>query len=70
VSWPLVNLGDIVENCNSKRIPLKQADRAEKNGDYRYYGASGVIDYVDEYLFDGDYLLIGEDGNNLTCFSI
>jgi type I restriction enzyme S subunit len=69
VSWPSVKLGDIVENCSSKRIPLKQADRAERNGDYRYYGASGVIDYVDDYLFDGDYLLIGEDGNNLISRS-
>tara|TARA_R110000751_G_scaffold69425_1_gene141024 strand:- start:30349 stop:31500 length:1152 start_codon:yes stop_codon:yes gene_type:complete len=69
VSWPLVKLGNIVENCNSKRIPLKQADRAQRNGSYRYYGASGVIDYVDDYLFDGDYLLIGEDGNNLISRS-
>ena len=69
VSWPLIKLGDIVKNCSSKRIPLKQADRAERNGDYRYYGASGVIDYVDDYLFDGDYLLIGEDGNNLLSRS-
>lgn len=69
MSWPLIKLGDIVRNCSSKRIPLKQADRAERNGDYRYYGASGVIDYVDDYLFDGDYLLIGEDGNNLLSRS-
>lgn len=69
MSWPLVKLGNIVENCNSKRIPLKQADRAQRNGSYRYYGASGVIDYVDDYLFDGDYLLIGEDGNNLISRS-
>lgn len=69
MSWPLVTLGEIAENCNSKRIPLKQAERLERVGDYDYYGASGVIDKIDDYLFDGDYLLIGEDGNNLISRS-
>jgi len=69
VSWSLVTLGEIAENCNSKRIPLKQAERLERVGGYDYYGASGVIDKIDDYLFDGDYLLIGEDGNNLISRS-
>lgn len=69
MSWPLVTLGEIAENCNAKRIPLKQAERLERVGDYDYYGASGVIDKIDDYLFDGDYLLIGEDGNNLISRS-
>lgn len=69
MSWPFVILGEIVENCNSKRIPLKQAERLDRVGDYDYYGASGVIDKIDDYLFDGDYLLIGEDGNNLISRS-
>ena len=69
MSWPLVTLGEIVENCNSKRIPLKHAERLDRVGDYDYYGASGVIDKIDDYLFDGDYLLIGEDGNNLISRS-
>ncbi|WP_052237978.1 restriction endonuclease subunit S [Vibrio sinaloensis] len=69
MSWPLVKLGEIVQNCNAKRVPLKQADRLNRQGCYDYYGASGVIDHVDDYIFDGDYLLIGEDGNNLISRS-
>ncbi|MDM8532781.1 restriction endonuclease subunit S, partial [Anaerolineales bacterium HSG25] len=60
-------MGDIVENHDQKRIPLKSADRSLRSGKYPYYGASGIIDYIDDYLFDGDYLLIGEDGANLLA---
>lgn len=69
MSWPMVKLGDVVSNCNFRRVPLKKADRAERQGDYRYYGASGVIDYIDDFIFDGEYLLIGEDGANLLSRS-
>ncbi|MGL4749022.1 MAG: restriction endonuclease subunit S [Shewanella sp.] len=69
MSWPMIKLGEIVQNCNAKRIPLKQSERLNRQGCYDYYGASGVIDHVDDYLFDGDYLLIGEDGNNLISRS-
>ncbi|WP_204150719.1 restriction endonuclease subunit S [Leptolyngbya sp. CCY15150] len=67
--WPVVALGEVVDNKNSKRIPLKQSDRAAQSGEYPYYGASGIIDYVDEYLFEGPHLLIGEDGANLLSRS-
>ena len=56
-------LGELTENFDSIRVPVKQADR--RPGPYPYYGASGVVDYVDSYLFDGEYLLIAEDGENL-----
>ena len=69
MSWGLVKLGSVVANCNSERIPLKKADRANRSGKYRYFGASGVIDSIDDYLFDGEYLLIGEDGANLLARS-
>lgn len=65
--WRWCPFGDLVENLDGKRIPVKQADR--KTGPYPYYGASGIIDYVDEYLFDGDYLLVAEDGANLIARS-
>ena len=68
-SWSKVRLGEIVENFDFKRVPLKQADRQECLGNYPYYGASGIIDYIDDYIFDGDYLLIGEDGANLLSRS-
>lgn len=61
--WPLVPLGELTENLDGRRVPVKENDR--KPGPYPYYGASGVVDYVDGYLFDGEYLLIGEDGENL-----
>ena len=52
-------------NYDKKRIPLSATERQERKGSYRYYGAQGVIDYVDDYIFDGTYLLIAEDGENL-----
>ena len=61
--WSEKRLGDIATFYNSKRIPLTESDR--KKGKYPYYGASGIIDYVDDYLFDGEYILLGEDGANI-----
>jgi len=59
-------LKDIVNNLDGKRIPIKASDRENIQGKYPYYGASGIIDYVENYIFDGEYLLISEDGANLT----
>lgn len=61
--WPLVPLGELTDNFDGRRVPVKEIDR--KPGPYPYYGASGIVDRVDGYLFDGEYLLIGEDGENL-----
>lgn len=55
----------IAVNFDKKRIPLSSAQREKRKGQYRYYGAQGVIDYIDDYIFDGTYLLIAEDGENL-----
>jgi len=68
-SWPEFKFGDIVTNHDGKRIPVKQSDRREMMGQFPYYGASGIIDYVAGYLFEGEYLLIGEDGANLLLRS-
>jgi len=67
--WPKKPFGNLVTNFDGKRIPVKLDDRRGRNGAYPYYGASGIIDYVNEFLFDGDYLLIGEDGANLLLRS-
>ncbi|MGD0572655.1 MAG: restriction endonuclease subunit S [Sedimentisphaerales bacterium] len=64
--WQEVRLGDVIELYDYKRVPLSSIERAERKGEYPYYGASGIIDYVDDYLFDGQYLLIAEDGENLN----
>ena len=63
--WSYVSLEDISENCDSMRRPVTKGNR--NAGKYPYYGASGVVDYVDEYIYDGDYLLISEDGANLLA---
>jgi len=65
--WKKVALCDVVNNYDHKRIPLKKADRAKMQGKYPYYGASGIIDYVDDFIFDGEYLLVSEDGANLRA---
>ena len=48
---------------DSKRVPLNSRQRANRQGAYPYYGAAGIVDYVDDFLFDGVYGLIGEDGS-------
>lgn len=58
-------LGDVVNVLDYKRIPLSSTQRQNKKGIYPYYGAQGIIDYIDDYIFDGEYLLIAEDGENL-----
>ncbi len=63
-SWVLCPFGSLVDNHDGRRVPVSSAVR-EAPGPYPYYGASGVIDSIDGYLFDGDYLLIAEDGANL-----
>ena len=67
--WVKTNLGEVVKFSNGKRVPLSESERQKRQGSYRYYGASGVIDYLDDYLFDGEYILIGEDGANIITRS-
>ena len=61
--WQTCTLGELTDNFDAIRIPVKETDRGV--GPYPYYGASGVVDHVDGFLFDGEYLLIAEDGENL-----
>ncbi len=63
--WEWERFGNIMINRDSERIPLSVTQRQHLKKTYDYYGASGVIDKVDKYLFDKDLLLIGEDGANL-----
>lgn len=65
VEWPLKRLSDVAEFLNHKRVPLKSLDRNKRQGKYPYYGASGVVDHIDDFIFDGTFLLISEDGENL-----
>jgi type I restriction enzyme, S subunit len=61
--WRVGKLGDIVDNFDSKRIPLSNMERAKRKWKYPYYGATSIMDYVDDYIFDWIYTLIGEDGS-------
>ena len=65
--YAVVTLEDIAENCDSMRKPVTSGKR--EAGKYPYYGASGIVDYVKGYIFDGDYLLVSEDGANLLARS-
>lgn len=56
---------EVTANFDKKRMPLSREQRKKRQGQYRYYGAQGIIDYIDDYIFDGIYLLIAEDGENL-----
>lgn len=61
--WRIGTVGEIIELHDSKRIPLSGAERAKMSKKlYPYYGAASLMDYVDNYIFDGKYLLLGEDG--------
>jgi len=68
-NWTWASVEQITENFDGKRVPLKSADRDKRAGSYPYYGASGIIDDIDDYLFKGNYLLIAEDGANLLSRS-
>jgi type I restriction enzyme, S subunit len=61
--WPYAKIGDLTVNLDTRRKPVKEADR--KPGPFPYYGASGIVDHVDGYIFEGEHLLIAEDGENL-----
>jgi type I restriction enzyme, S subunit len=63
--WEVKEIQDVVVSHDSKRVPLEASDRAKRQGKYPYYGATGIIDYIDDYIFDQDMLLIAEDGKNL-----
>ena len=65
--WETKTLDQISTNVDSRRIPITKAVRS--GGEYPYYGASGIVDHVADYIFDEDTLLISEDGGNLLARS-
>ncbi|WP_436938273.1 restriction endonuclease subunit S [Staphylococcus xylosus] len=64
--WSIQTLNDISESYNTKRKPLSKLEREKVASIYPYYGATKIIDYVDDYLFDGKFILVGEDGTVQT----
>lgn len=65
--WNVKTLKEISNNFDSKRKPMSSREREEHKGNYPYYGATSIIDYVDSYLFDDTYILMGEDGTVVTA---
>jgi type I restriction enzyme S subunit len=63
--FPTRRLGELTINFDNKRKPVKEGDRKLMQGQYPYYGATGVVDHVNDYKLDGTYLLISEDGKAL-----
>ena len=61
--WKASSIGNHVEIFDSKRVPLSNREREIRKGIYPYYGAASLMDYIDDFLFDGIYILMGEDGS-------
>lgn len=64
--WAVTNVGAAVENFDRLRKPLSKMQRASIKGEYPYFGAAKVFDHINDYLFDGEYLLLAEDGSVIT----
>ena len=63
--WEVGPVKRFFDSHNPRRVPLSGEERSGRNGDFPYYGASGIIDYIDEFIFDEDMVLVSEDGANL-----
>ena len=61
--WEVKELGEVIEIHDSKRIPLARQERESRIGIYPYYGATSIMGYVDDYIFEGEYILLAEDGS-------
>lgn len=61
-AWAIANLEDIVDILDGERVPVNSKERAHRAGDVPYYGATGRVGWIDDYLFDEELVLLGEDG--------
>ena len=61
--WKIKKLGEIINIFDSRRIPLSSREREKRKGVFPYCGATGIIDYINSYIFEGTYVLVGEDGS-------
>jgi type I restriction enzyme S subunit len=65
--WEATTIGEVVNNFDRLRKPLSSMQRADMKGKHPYYGAAKIFDYVNDFIFDGKYLLIAEDGSVITA---
>ena len=68
--WEIKRLEEVSTFLDGKRVPIKEGDRSKIKGIHPYYGASGIIDYVNDYIFDEELILLGEDGANILTRSL
>lgn len=66
--WKVYSLGEVCEIANQLRKPINSKDRSEMQGEYPYYGPTGVLDHINEYRAEGEYTLIGEDGDHFLKY--
>jgi len=67
-NWEVIRLGKVIEVYDKARIPLSSNERKKMQGIYPYCGANGIIDYIDDYIFEGEYILLAEDGGFWSRF--
>jgi len=68
LKWKMSFLAELIEIHDNKRIPLNEMERSSKQGNYPYCGANGILDYIDDYIFEGEFVLLAEDGGNFNKF--
>ena len=68
-NWQEQKVSDFAEILDNLRVPLSSSIRAERKGDYPYCGANGIVDYIDDWIFEGEHVLIAEDGGNFYEYS-
>lgn len=66
--WEVVRLGEVIEIFDNKRVPLDEEYRSSMKGEFPYCGATGIIDYINDFIFDGEFVLIAEDGGKFKHF--
>jgi len=67
-SWEVRTIGESCDIKNTLRLPISREEREKIRGNYRYYGPTGILDYINEYRLEGEYTLIGEDGDHFIKF--
>ena len=67
--WRFNSIGECCEILDSRRIPLNSEERSKRLGEYPYYGANGIQAYIDDFIFDGDAILVAEDGGNFDQYA-
>jgi type I restriction enzyme S subunit len=63
--WAVYSLKDVADFLDGQRVPIEATERKARHGEIPYYGASGIIDFIDDFIFDDELVLLAEDGANI-----